>query len=380
MMSNKTSSSAVVRILKQCIGYKDNTDRYYVSSDNSTDDTSQSDSDSSSENSSESSSVEQLRNMSMSKFSHSDYIGIDIIRRVDNNYINVSKLCNDLKKKFTQGDNSADSESQEPEIDNGSIESEYAGTNGRENQSFDVWLALDTTIELMDVLSSKTGIPVTELYGPYHEEQSEYNTDDIYAHPLLVPHYISWTSPLAALMVSDAVNRPFIYDHNHIDENENSLSSLESIDKKLSKVLKKNKKMGKKIKKLVIENTAIRHDVNFMSRQAEYEPDDILFIIINDVKYSSQDEEPYIYTAMTVTYNELYEKIGIHGAMFPDMEIVKIIRCYPGISLWKEIITRYQSKIDHRSNRFNLNGVSEEWFIRAVTKVHRRCIKNIQNC
>ncbi len=113
------------------------------------------------------------------KYYRGQYGEFNVIIRIPDGYVNVTKLCamaeskNGLPKKFTS------------------------------------WKKAISSDELIAAASRHEGVPVDQLLELV-QAGKQADVSGTYAHPKLVPHIASWASPDFAMQVSDIVNAAMV--------------------------------------------------------------------------------------------------------------------------------------------------------------------------
>jgi hypothetical protein len=135
------------------------------------------------------------------------YGEFDVIIRKADGYINVTKLCADGGKRYSN------------------------------------WSRLDSAKSFVDEVCSATHIRATEILHSINGGRGEIS-DTIkgtYAHPYLVPHIASWVSPKFAVMVSQITNNYIVREYERTIEQKDD--KIDELQKKLDEMLGKQDEM-----------------------------------------------------------------------------------------------------------------------------------------
>uniref|UniRef100_A0A6C0C9D6 KilA-N domain-containing protein n=1 Tax=viral metagenome TaxID=1070528 RepID=A0A6C0C9D6_9ZZZZ len=296
-----------------------------------------------------------------SKYSYGYYGTFRVILMNDNGYINATKLCALVGKRFYD------------------------------------WKENKVSIELISALATETEISVIDLI---RKVAGGKNVDirGIYVHPDLIPHIASWASPNFAVKVSKIVREHFakkaIEEKDKEIEEKNKIISSKNIT-----IRKKDDKidvMGKKIDLLLtyarnttsqndllhIDNIELKELIGEISKdkvvKLEDPTENDAFAIIQCNNKGDGGKDFYVIRTLRKSLTGTINKYKQNNKF---ARVVIRINNPHGINFWKRIGKKYGQKGDKpllkiKGNNFRLiNGCSVHKMKEIVNKVHNERLK-----
>lgn len=296
------------------------------------------------------------------------YCGLDVIIMKNNNYINATKLCREIK------------------------------TDAKE---FRQWMKLENSIEIINELAIMLNLDTCDLTLKVKERRNSLLAGT-YVHHKLIPHIASWVSPKIGVKIFNIVNK-YYFKKSMIERDrllEEKESEFTKMSKKLDMLLDQNRRLRNQYNNLTKHNTGISQNIEILLTQTneikeqrsrmndkldiccDNANQDFQFVIIknnNDPDNYDEDDEDmnYDYTIFRGMYHRFKSMIAYHNKLHPAMEIIFNMPYNLDSNLWstikEKIASKHNKKISITNCNINLIGsYTERQFMKDIKTIYNQ--------